>query len=141
MSITKQKISKASAKRFMAQVMEPLPDTELQDKELARLEARAKKEARRRHDERFYKAHMRTKAAYFLHNHYQMLRVASDKRYRRGADAQEKAELIAEIRELMKIPSTLARHVSVKRDFMKFDHREKEFAPYVEADVKRLGCK
>lgn len=141
MRTTKRTVRKASARRFMAQIMEPIPETELQDKELARLEARAKKEAKSRHEERFYIAHMRTRAASYLHKHHQMLRVVGDSRYCPKAEAKAKAELIKEIRALMQIPATLARHVGVKREFMKFDFREREFAPYVEADVKRLGCK
>jgi hypothetical protein len=135
------KVTKKSASAFMALVLEPLPKTDLTDKEMKRLEDRARRDAKRRAEDIWNQGLLRVREAECLYRAADYRRmidnnVAIDHPQYREAEKRYYRELARQ----MALPSVLIRHIRWKEKNIKVGGREKEFSPLIEADKVRLGA-
>lgn len=134
-----KKVSKKSTAAFMAAVLTPIPDADLTDKGLARLEERARREAKRRAEFEWHEGWLRVQEADLLRRaaNYRRLIDNADVGCPKCADADRR--YYREVARQMTVPAVMIRHLRWKEDHRKIGGRESDFAPLIEADKARLG--
>lgn len=110
------RVSKEAASRFMAQLMLPVLDADLQDKGLARDEAKVAREARKRIEANFYAVWREYMAAHHLALAMSYAKAGDDDG--RGGDAYKHADTARRraMDRAMKTPAGVIRHLRWKQE-------------------------
>lgn len=136
-----RKVTKKAAATFMQQLLAPLPDAELRDVEISKLEAKAAKEEQGRAEARFFRMMKAVEAARYRWHALSCYRQSLESpapELATQCDAK-KHEYFNMVERLIRTPAPSMKHVKAKEKLLKVGGREEIFEPIIRAEKAKLS--